>query len=274
MEFAVDLLKRDGSHHWAVLSHACNLQDDTDKLVLNIIEAIRHAYGEQDIIRIAQPDPSVASRFNIDAITKVIRLSLPDPDVEDNKPEQLTNYRSESTELIARSALMFAHNIEFPASPQKGKTNQNQPVLGFDGWGFLKISDDDYALVLVQVKGCEDNNHPPGEAKKLATECTRIPKQQSAIARALSVIALQLENTSFSSIVMKMLEEMASGSLPVLVVSPVIVRGSTLPHIDDLQPVMNIFTSRSPFIGRGVVVSIGARLGDFGREVMSRARLA
>lgn len=272
MTFTIDELYEDGAHQWAIVSCVCNLDDAADPLLSSIVAAVREAYGEQDIITIAQPDPSVAQRFDLSAITKAFRMGLPDPDEEGKKPEHLANYRSEATELLARSALKHVFSVEFPAHPQRGKTNQNQPVLGFDGWGLVGSHSAGYALVLVQVKGTDDVKRPPSEARKLAEECRRVPRQPSALCRALSVLVLTLKNSPYETIVVEMLEVLGRDSLPKIFVAPVVIRGALVAHSDDLSPIRTACQEITPIAGRGVVMSLGVDLGEFGRRVMTQAR--
>lgn len=272
MIFRIDEIQEDNSHCWVVMSCSCDLNNDTDPLLISTVASVREAYGEEDITALVQPDPTVAKTFDLDAITKAFRLGLPDPDKEGGKPEHLTSYRSETTELVARNALKVAHRIEFPAHPQRGKTNANQPVLGFDGWGFVHFADRGYALVLVQVKGTEQARRPPTVAQQLAKECQNVPLQPDVICRALSVLAIYLKKSPFQQVVLDMLEKIGQNTLPQIIVAPVIVRGSLPAHIDDLKPIRPVFSQMGSIIGRGVVVSIGVNLSDFGRAVMSQAR--
>jgi hypothetical protein len=199
-------------------------------------------------------------------------LGLPNPDEEGDKPSSLANYRAEPSELIGQSALGFVYGIEFPRHPQIAKFNSNQPILGFDGWGFLALSGA-YALVLVQAKATDEDKRPPGEAEKLAQECRQVPQQLSKICRALSVLAVLLQNQShYLQAVLGMLECLEQGDLPQMVVAPVVVRGLIGAHIGDLEPIRAAFSEIAPIVGRGVTVSIGADLTQFGREVMYRAR--
>jgi hypothetical protein len=185
----------------------------------------------------------------------------------------LTNYRSETAEIVARIGLAQAHGVEFPSNPQEGKTNANQPVLGFDGWGLLKLTDGSTAFVLVQVKGTESADRPPREASILVDECLRVPKGINELCRALSILVLRLEGEEQQA-VLKMLEQLGRGELPSLVVAPVVVRGVLESDFADLQPVRDACDNFSPAVVRGLAVSIGAELDQFGREVMARARAA
>jgi hypothetical protein len=166
----------------------------------------------------------------------------------------------------------LAHGIEFPTSPQRGKTNANQPVLGFDGWGFLRFSGDEYALVLMQVKTTDDVKRPPGESQKLAGECKRVPHEKNAMCRALSVIALLLKDTPFVSIALNMLESLGRNSMPQIVVAPAIIRGNVKADITDLGPVRNVVSQLVQIAGRGLTLSLGVNLADFGRRVVNKAK--
>jgi hypothetical protein len=163
MRFTVHKVELCEPHAWAVLHCSCDLADPADPLLKRVSTAVRNAYGEAKIIAIAEQinaDPSVQLRFNLDAVTKAIRKGLPDPSKEANKPAQLTNFRSEAAEMVAKCALQDAFGIDFPVSPQEGKTNANQPILGFDCWGML-FHGLACSVVLVQINGTEDEKAPP-----------------------------------------------------------------------------------------------------------------
>jgi hypothetical protein len=71
---------------------------------------------------------------------------------------------------------------------------------------------------------------------------------------------------------MRMLEELGNNQLPNMYVAPAIVRGITTSDINDLQPIRQAASDYTPAIGRGLSVSIGVKLEDFGRTVMQKAR--
>jgi hypothetical protein len=73
---------------------------------------------------------------------------------------------------------------------------------------------------------------------------------------------------------MWMLEQLGQARLPRMLVAPVVVRGTTHCCIDDLMPVRVAASHYGPALGRGMVVSIGLPLADFGRVVMEKAREA
>ena len=43
----------DGVHLWSVVGCGCNIDDETDELVLGIIDDVRAAYGEERILNAA-----------------------------------------------------------------------------------------------------------------------------------------------------------------------------------------------------------------------------
>jgi hypothetical protein len=272
MVFEIERLE-DSPHSWAVAECSCNLADLEDELLSTVAQAIRDSYGESDILGLAAPDPGVEQRFDLSAITAAFRMGLPDPSQEGRKPEQLTNYRSETTEVIARLGLAEAHHIEFPSNPQIGKPNANQPILGFDGWGFLRLGDGRIAFILVQVKATDSPECPPAEAAKLAVECTRVPRGVPSLCRALSILAVRLEGELLDT-VLAMMQEIGSGALPLIGVAPVVVRGVSSGCHDDLQPVYAACADFAPAFARGLVISVGADLSAVGVEAMNRARAA
>lgn len=271
MPFIVSEIHEDPPHQWAVVTCKCELNNEYDPLLQFTVTAVREAYGEHELVP-PSPDPSVAATFNLDAIMNAFRMGLPNPEVEANKNPSLSTYRSETCELVARDALSAVYDIRFPTAPQRGKTNANQPILGFDGWGFWKTGTTDHTLVLIQVKGTDEDRCPPTIARALAEECRRLPNQESEICRALTVLAQLLRNTDFFTVVLRMLEKMGSGNLPRMVVAPVIVRGTTPPHVDDLKPIRDVFVDLTPNLGKGIAMSISVDLNEFGKVVMDRAR--
>ncbi len=265
--------QRTEPHCWATARCTPDLGNASDVFLTAVVLGIRDSYGERDVM-IAVADASVGPLvLDASAIQAAFRMGLPDPAIEGKKPSQLTNYRSETTEVIARIALAEAHSVAFPSSPQQGKTNPNQPVLGFDGWGFLTLPDSSTAFVLVQVKGTESGDRPPGEAKVLAAECERVPKSKSQLCRALSILATRLQGGDRDR-VLRMLEQLGRGEIPPLAVAPVIVRGTFDADFDDLSPVQSSCSNYSPAVARGLVVSVGAELDAVGFEAMNRARAA
>lgn len=275
MPFTVTEHTADGVDAYAVVHCTCDLDSVDDPLLGTTVQLFRDAYGEADILSAAQPDRAVQSRFNLEAIRRAVRSGLPNPDEEGNKPLSLANFRSEPAEIVARGALASAHNIEFPVSPQMGKTNPNMPILGFDGWGIvLDSARYHHVLVLVQVKGTDDATVPPAEAYKLAEECRRVPREPAKIARALSILALLLKGTDLGDIILTMLEELGGDQLPAMAVAPVVVRGTTLASLGDLEPIQAASRDYRPATALGVSVSVGADLADFGRAVTTRARAA
>ena len=278
MPFKVQNIDRAGEHGWAVVHCSCDLTNKDDELVRHTIAAVRAAYGEDRVLEIAAPpeaDPDVERLFDLDGIKRAIRKGLPDPAKEaSKKPEHLKNYRSETAEMLAKGALVAAYKIAFPVAPQRGKPNANQPILGFDHWGVEEI-DGGAALALVQVKGTHDDGVPPDVASVLATECKRVPTQVDEICRTITVLVLALDGNPLQIALLHMLEELGNDRLPKLIVAPVVVRGgTTISSLDDLTPCRDVSADFMPAISRGVTVSIGVSLNDFGKAVMEGARAA
>jgi hypothetical protein len=280
--FVIQENEIDGEHRWAVATCGCDLTDDGDALLQATVTLVREAYGENELLAAADPDflanvdPLVAGTFDLDAIRSGFRLGLPDPEKENLTKKQpwLRNYRSETTEMVARGVLKTAHHVDFPSHPQRGKANANQPFLGFDGWGLLSLEGTAAKLVLVQVKGTDDTACPPSEARKLAQECKDVPRDLGKLARAISVLAVNLKGTKEGVTLLQMLEQLGKGILPPMAVAPVIIRGITPANGDDLQPIRQVVGEFLPACARGVTVSINVALTEFGERVMTLARAA
>lgn len=278
MPYTIQQIERDGEHQWAVLSCSCNLLDANDLLILDTVALVRRSYGEDAVVQDAQDvmaDEIVGGTFSLDHLITAIRMGMPDPDAEGNKPRQLTNYRSQTAEMLAKGALARAYSIQYPVAAQETIGNPNQPILGFDGWGIREEDDGQYTLVLIQVKATDQNRQPPGEALKLVEECKRVPRNPSAIARALTSmerLLQSLDNQRLKKAVLMMLVGLAEDQLPNMYISPAIIRGTTTSSINDLQPIREAVADYAPAISRGVSVSIGVALDEFGRIVMQQAR--
>jgi hypothetical protein len=261
------------NYSWTVIHCSCDLDNEQDQLISNCVTAVRQAYGENFVKMAAlNPDPYVAKTFNLENILKAFKLGLPNPIEEGNKPEQLKNYRSESLEVLARLALSFAHQIEFPVHPQIGKTNPNQPILGFDGWGIKGSEKEGYTFVLVQVKGTDDPDRPPKEANVLAGECIAIPQQRDAICRALSVLTVIFRGLPEASIFLSMMDNIGDGKSIKLGIAPAVIRGHIIAENADLDSIRAACDKILPIKGYGIALSIGVKLNQFGEKVMSLAR--
>jgi hypothetical protein len=267
----------DGIHCWATVEFDCVLDDADDELIADTVALIRDGYGEADVLAALQPDEDVGITFDLEAVTKAFRRGLPDPEsqLEGKKKPHLTNYRSETLEFVARHALRLAHQIDFPVHPQRGKLNVNQPVLGFDGWGLFGSAEDGFKLVLIQVKGTDENRVPPREAVKLAEECIRILTSVNDVCRALSVMIVSLPDGAARNAIGTLLQAMAQiHELPPILIAPVVVRGIRQASNADLSPIRAVAEAMEPSEMRGLSVGIGVDLTAFGHEVMTRARAA
>jgi len=276
--FEVIERRQDGVHEWVAISCTCDLANPRDELVRSTAGLVRNAYGEDVIVEAwlaMEPDPEIAETFTVDHLVAGFRMGLPNPASEGNKPPQLTNYRSESAEMLARGALACAfESLQFLIAPQGGKLNPNQPILGFDGWAIRATEEQGAALVLVQVKATSVLETPPPESSVLAEECKRLPRQKGPIARVLSVMAKHLPNGQMRSAVLRMLTRLGSGELPALVVAPVLIRGVGSSALADLAPIVDVTADFHPAAGCGASVSLGVDLNEFGRKVMDAARAA
>lgn len=177
-----------GRHRWLVSRCAVDLDVNSDAILSAIVLRARQSYGEQVVDSVPEPDSGVAELFDLGAVRMAIRAGMPDPALELGKRPSLRNYRSEATELIAQEILANVYQVLFPASAQAIKGNANQPVLGFDGWGLLDLDDGTVALVLVQVKGSDQDRRPPDVAQALSDECCRVPREPAKLCRALTAM--------------------------------------------------------------------------------------
>ena len=281
MHFRVIDQEPDGDHHWCALECECHLTDD-DPLLVDMAKLVREAYGEQELlgelesIEKLEPDPLVADRFDLSAVLAGFRFGLPDPEEEKStkKARHLHNYRSEAAEMVSRGALAELHGVKFPAHPQKGKVNANQPQLGFDGWGISGSAPDDFILVLIQTKATDSKRCPPEEASKLASECCAVPRDKKKLCRALTVLALQLKNTEMFLPLVALLARLGRNEAIPMIVAPVIVRGVVKGCLEDLTPVRKEKANFSPAVARGLVITLGVELTAFGERVMTLARAA
>jgi hypothetical protein len=278
MPFSIRSTENIDLHFWAVLHASCDLSQDADSLVSMISALTKYCYGGTRIIETAEAwnakiDPGVSNQFDMSSIERAFKKGLPNPDAEGNKPKQLTNYRSESAEMVARAALQKAYDVIFPAAPQQGKTNPNQPILGFDGWGLLSLSASEKALLLFQVKGTDEAVSPPKAVQTLIDECKAAPTQIANICRALSALVCALpQDMPIVPDLLGMMVLLGQDRSPSIVVSPAIVRGITVAEMTDLQPLKDNRRDFDPHGTRCVAVSIGVDLNDFGLAVANKIR--
>ncbi|MDD5367549.1 MAG: hypothetical protein PHQ40_00565 [Anaerolineaceae bacterium] len=275
MPFSITKHEFISPHEWAIAIASCDLEDDNDLLLKTTINLVRTSYGENILITNAETLMSEAienGTYNLEHLKAAVREGFPNPASEGNKPKQLTTYRSQTAEMVAKGALAKAYLYQYPAAPQAGAANPNQPILGFDGWGILKVDEDCIYLALIQVKATDVDDSPPSDANKLAQECSQAPKDRSAICRALSLMAVLMRGDPLQAAIYNMLEKMGKKeSIPILV-SPAIVRGITKANRTDLDPVFDISNEILPASLRAIIVSIGVCLDEFGYRVMNKAR--
>lgn len=269
----VDKVESPPHHFWAVMTAKVDIATK-DNIFAELVQCVRDVYGEQRLtdiaLKLTNPEQGVA--FDLDAITRAIRKGQPNPEAEGNKPVQLTNFRSEAAEIVARHALGKSHNIFFPVAAQMVKGNANQPVLGFDGWGLLQDDNGNYSLVLVQVKGSDENERPPSVSEALIAECKTASLNLNALGRALTSMATLLQCPSLQIIVFRMLETIGNDQMIPLIVAPVIIRGGVSAHIDDLKALIDSALEFNPAFSRGVSASIGISLSQFGKVLFEEAR--
>ncbi|HEY0013244.1 MAG TPA: hypothetical protein VGB79_10395 [Allosphingosinicella sp.] len=268
-------------HQWAVVLEACDLEALDDGMLRHAVDAIRAAYGEQEILDLAEnepllrvPDPAEGiGNFETDHLIQAFRSSLPNPDAEGNKPAHLTNYRSETTEIIAREALSAVFDMATPPALHATKGNRNQPILGFDGWSVMNQSTGELALVLIQVKGTDDPDRPPSQAEKLIVECGEVTAKVEKLKGFLVACALRCKGTAFCAPLLNMLVELeTTAKVANLVVAPVIIRGLVEADLDDLKSLREATGTFGHAKARGMSLSIGADLNKFGRKAMDSAR--
>lgn len=272
----------DGDHHWAVVMEQCDPSNPTDALLVLTAQAIRNAYGEQELKEIAdeafllqlpEPADAVLSQFSLGDLLASFRGGLPNPEAEGNKPAQLSNYRSETAEILAREALSRVFNMITPPSLHAVKGNRNQPILGFDGWTLMALGCGNLALVLIQVKATDDKSRPPSEAAKLITECSKAPVDIEKLKGFVSACVIRCKGTPFDKILIKMLADLhRENSVKNIIVAPVIIRGVVEADHRDLS---TLKSATEKFVGastRGMSLSVGANLNDFGKMAMNMAR--
>jgi len=269
------------AHLWAVVLESCDLDVFNDGMLRHAVDAIRSAYGEQEIRDLAEneplltvPDPAEGiGSFETDHLINAFRSSLPDPDAEGQKPAHLTNYRSETTEIVAREALAVVFDMATPPALHATKGNRNQPILGFDGWSVMNQSTGELALVLIQVKGTDDTNRPPTQAARLIVECGKATTEVSKLKGFLVACALRCKDTEYCTPLIKMLVELEKTSkVANLMVAPVIIRGLVTADLEDLKSLREATATFGHAKARGMSLSIGADLNDFGRKAMDAAR--
>lgn len=264
-----------------VVKERCDLNDDEDALIAHAVEVIRQAYGEDEIRRMAEevvltvPEPaeSAVDTFDLSVVMSAFRKSIPNPNNEGRKPAQLTNYRSETAELIARAALAKVYGFDIPPALHATKGNRSQPILGFDGWTVARTSPDGLSLVLIQVKGTEDLKRPPGEAAKLVTECSKAVTDKAKLNDFLIACTVRCSGTEYAALLLGMVYELeSSGQIASTILSPVIIRGHIEADIEDLRSLRDARISYLHAKARGMTLSLGADLTAFGRVAMAKAR--
>jgi hypothetical protein len=268
-------------HQWAVVIESCDLEALHDGMLRHAVDSIRAAYGEQEIRDLAENEPLLSipepaegiGGFDTAHLIQAFRSSLPDPAAEGKKPAHLSNYRSETTEFIAREALSAVFGIATPPALHATKGNRNQPILGFDGWSVMSQATGELALVLIQVKGTDDVLRPPSQAANLIVECGAVTAEVSKLKGFLTACVLRCKGTPFCASIVKMLVELEKTSkIANLVVAPVIIRGVVPAHLDDLGSLRVATGSYAHAKARGMSLSIGADLSEFGRMAMNAAR--
>lgn len=266
IEYIVDsAVHKDGIHEWHVAQLTCEIEKE-DPLVRSTVDYLRVAYGEEAVL--GEAVSSVEERFDLSRIREAIRKGYPDSAEEGKQPQHLKNFRSETAELLAKKLLGEIVGIEFPIHGQATKRNPNQQVLGFDGAGFLQIGSE-YYLALMEVKGTEGSPELAGE--ELIKECVEIPDSEPKISSSLTMLAVRLEGTEFYSITLKLLQELSEGRLE-MVVAPVIVKGTSVSSITDLEPIIDKSDLIEPNRARGMSVGLGVNLTEFSEVVTSLAR--
>jgi hypothetical protein len=252
-------------HIWHSVRLECTIEED-DPLVEETTTYLRNAYGEDSIT--GEAASSVEEQFDMKRIQEALRKGYPNSEEEGDKPDHLKNFRSETAELLAKKLLEEIVGVQFPVHAQATKGNPNQPVLGFDGAGFIQI-DSEYFLALMEVKGTEDS--PSSVADTLASECLDVPESEGKLSSALSMLATRLEGTEFHPITLRLLEKLGGGGIE-MVLAPVVVKGTSEPSIDDLDPIVEVIDGIEPHKARGMSVALGVSLSEFAEFVTAQAR--
>lgn len=269
-------------HQWAVVLESCDLAALDDGMLKHAVDAIRSAYGEQEIRALAENAPlidipdaadGVLTAFDTEHLINAFRASLPDPSEEAGKPAHLTNYRSETTELVAREAMSAVFGMATPPALHATKGNRNQPILGFDGWSVMNQSNGELALVLMQVKATDDAKRPPAPAANLIVECGEVSKRIGKLKGFLTACVVRCHGSPFQDGVARMLVELQrTDGIKNLVVAPVIIRGLVPADLEDLKSLRAATSGFGGALTRGMCLSLGADLTEFGRAAMDRAR--
>lgn len=263
-------------HEWTLVSATCVLDAEDDALVLHTTDLLRRCYGEHNLVSLANEVVSqglLTTVYNTDHLVAAIRRGLPNPDAEGNRPAALRPSRSQVAEIVGRATLELAYGVSFPVAPQAGSKNANQPILGFDAWGVWRAASGDWHLVVVQVKATDDPECPPQQSRILADECARVPKDVDQLCRDVCAFITMLSSDStIQAALLTMLETLGRGQLPHMLVAPVVVRGLAQGSLQDIQPCRDRVADFQPAAARGIVVTLGVSLDQFGRIVTARAR--
>jgi hypothetical protein len=146
-----------------------------------------------------------------------------------------------------------------------------QPILGFDGWGLNK--GENPTLVLVEVKGTDEEKRPPSESENLIEECSDITEDKNKLARAItSILRLLKTDSNFYLELSEMLAEMGKSNMPSIVAAPVIVRGKVESTKEDLTEILENTTNFQPAECSTMSVSVGKELAQVGDIVMDVAK--
>lgn len=266
----LDIYSEQG-HEFSVLTYECTQPIEDDQFFLHMVQLARDVYGEYLLNELPEVDPAVEDSFDLSAITKAVRSSLPDPEDEEKKPANLRNYRSEAAELVARKALGDSFGFIFPAAAQVTKGNASQPILGFDGWGMIELEENSWAFVVIQVKGSDDSNSPPGVVDELISECKRAPNEPSKLTRALVSILALVRDEKIRTIVLRMLERLGQNKPLKLIVAPVIVRGKVGSNLSDISSLKDEIDATDSSHLNAASASIGIDLNTFGKSLFEKA---
>jgi len=262
----------ENGHQLSVLTYECSQPIEDDGFFMHMVQLARDVYGEYLVSEIPDIEPSVAQSFDLSAITRAVRDSIPNPDDEETKPANLRNYRSEAAELVARKALGDSYGFLFPAAAQVVKGNASQPILGFDGWGMIELENDSWAFVVIQVKGSDEDKSPPGVVDELIVECKKAPVETDKLSRALVSILSLVNDEQIKSIIYRMLERLGQNKPLKLIVAPVVVRGKIQSAFSDIQCFAGEIEATEQSYLQAASASIGVELNTFGKALFEKAR--
>jgi len=105
MPYTIVHREEEDGHVWAVATATCHLDHTEDALVQATVALVRKSYGETEILEDAaavMATEIAEGMFDTTHLLAAIRMGMPDPAAEGDKPPALTTYRSQSAEMVAK----------------------------------------------------------------------------------------------------------------------------------------------------------------------------